>query len=142
MKKYFIFFITLILTGIIVLADDAKFSNALRNCSSYSENGTVNTEGIAANSQKKILGWQGDKCVYQEKVQFSGIESCVTCKFSKTQINELASVMQAYALVQQYSKDEIDTSSLSKVQSNPVVKAWNKYLQDSSICSITTNQQK
>lgn len=142
MKKYFIFLIVLLLTGVIVLADDAKFSHALRSCSSYSESGSVNTEGIVANSQKKILGWQGDKCVYQEKVQFSGIESCVVCKLSKSQINELASVMDAYALVQQYSKDEIDTSSLSKVQNNPVVKAWNKYLQDSSVCSVTTNQQK
>ena len=141
MKKYFIFALTIILTTLIVLADDAKFANALKNCSSYSESGSVQTDGINVTSSKKILGWQGDKCVYQEKLNFSGVDSCVTCKLSKTQIDELVNVMQAYAVVQQYSKSKVDTSNLSAVQDNPVVKAWSKYLQDSSVCTISTNKK-
>ena len=140
MKKYFVFVFALILATLTVLADDARFTNALKNCSSYSESGTVNTEGMNVTSNKKILGWEGDKCVYQEKVQFSGVDSCITCKLSRAQINELVSVMEAYALVQKYSPDNVDTSSVSAVQDNPVVKAWNKYLQDSSVCTMTTNQ--
>lgn len=141
MKKYFIFALTIILTTLIVLADDAKFAYALKNCSSYSESGSVQTDGINVTSSKKILGWQGDKCVYQEKLNFSGVDSCVTCKLSKTQIDELVNVMQSYAVVQQYSKSKVDTSNLSAVQDNPVVKAWSKYLQDSSICTISTNKK-
>ena len=141
MKKYFIFALTIILTTLIVLADDAKFANALKNCSSYSESGSVQTDGINVTSSKKILGWQGDKCVYQEKLNFSGVDSCVTCKLSKTQIDELVNVMQSYAVVQQYSKSKVDTSNLSAVQDNPVVKAWSKYLQDSSVCTISTNKK-
>ena len=141
MKKYFIFALTIILTTLIVLADDAKFAYALKNCSSYSENGSVQTDGINVTSSKKILGWQGDKCVYQEKLNFSGVDSCVTCKLSKTQIDELVNVMQSYAVVQQYSKSKVDTSNLSAVQDNPVVKAWSKYLQDSSVCTISTNKK-
>ena len=141
MKKYFIFALTIILTTLIVLADDAKFAYALKNCSSYSESGSVQTDGINVTSTKKILGWQGDKCVYQEKLNFSGVDSCVTCKLSKTQINELVNVMQSYAVVQQYSKSKVDTSNLSAVQDNPVVKAWSKYLQDSSVCTISTNKK-
>ena len=141
MKKYFIFALTIILTTLIVLADDAKFAYALKNCSSYSESGSVQTDGINVTSSKKILGWQGDKCVYQEKVNFSGVDSCVTCKLSKAQINELVNVMQSYAVVQQYSKSNVDTSNLSAVQDNPVVKAWSKYLQDSSVCTISTNKK-
>lgn len=141
MKKYFIFALTIILTTLIVLADDAKFSYALKNCSSYSESGSVQADGINVTSTKKILGWQGDKCVYQEKVNFSGVDSCVTCKLSKAQINELVNVMQSYAVVQQYSKSKVDTSNLSAVQDNPVVKAWSKYLQDSSVCTISTNKK-
>ena len=140
MKKYFIFTIALVFTTLIVLADDAKFMNALKNCSSYSESGTVNTEGMNVTSNKKILGWEGDKCVYQEKVQFSGVDSCITCKLSRAQIDELVSVMQAYAVVQKYSNEKVDTSSISAVQDNPVVKAWNKYFQDSSVCTMTANQ--
>ncbi len=141
MKKYFIFALTIILTTLIVLADDAKFAYALKNCSSYSESGSVQTDGINVTSSKKILGWQGDKCVYQEKLNFSGVDSCVTCKLSKTQIDELVNVMQSYAVVQQYSKSKVDTSNLSAVQDNPVVKAWSKYLQDSSVCTISTNKK-
>ena len=141
MKKYFIFALTIILTTLIVLADDAKFAYALKNCSSYSESGSVQTDGINVTSSKKILGWQGDKCVYQENLNFSGVDSCVTCKLSKTQIDELVNVMQSYAVVQQYSKSKVDTSNLSAVQDNPVVKAWSKYLQDSSVCTISTNKK-
>ena len=141
MKKYFILALTIILTTLIVLADDAKFAYALKNCSSYSESGSVQTDGINVTSSKKILGWQGDKCVYQEKLNFSGVDSCVTCKLSKTQIDELVNVMQSYAVVQQYSKSKVDTSNLSAVQDNPVVKAWSKYLQDSSVCTISTNKK-
>ena len=141
MKKYFILALTIILTTLIVLADDAKFAYALKNCSSYSESGSVQTDGINVTSSKKILGWQGDKCVYQEKLNFSGVDSCVTCKLSKTQIDDLVNVMQSYAVVQQYSKSKVDTSNLSAVQDNPVVKAWSKYLQDSSVCTISTNKK-
>ena len=141
MKKYFIFALTIILTTLIVLADDAKFAYALKNCSSYSESGSVQTDGINVTSSKKILGWQGDKCVYQEKLNFSGVDSCVICKLSKTQIDELVNVMQSYAVVQQYSKSKVDISNLSSVQDNPVVKAWSKYLQDSSVCTISTNKK-
>ena len=128
MKKYFIFALTIVLTSLIVLADDAKFAYA-------------QTDGMNVSSSKKILGWQGDKCVYQEKVNFAGIDSCITCKLSKAQVNELVNVMQAYAVVQQYSNSKVDTSKVSAVQDNPVVKAWSKYLQDSSVCTISTNQK-
>lgn len=141
MKKYFIFAFVLLVTTLVVLADDMRFANALRNCSSsYLESGTVQTDGMNVTSSKKILGWQGDKCVYQEKVNFAGIDSCITCKLSKSQIAELVNVMQAYAVVQQYSKGKTDTSNFSEAQNNPVVKAWNKYLQDSSVCTISTNK--
>lgn len=143
MKKYVIFTLTILLTTLIVFADDARFANALRNCSSsYSESGTVQTDGMNVTSSKKILGWQGDKCVYQEKINFAGIDSCITCKLSKNQISELVNVMQAYSVVQQYSKEKVDTSNFMAAQDNPVVKAWNKYLQDNSVCTITTNQKQ
>ena len=87
-------------------------------------------------STKQILGWQGDRCVYKEKVNFSGMDVTTTCKLTKSQITELTSVMNAYSLVQKYSNDNVDTSSLSAVQNNPVVKVWNKYMQDSSTCTM------
>ena len=143
MNKYLIFGLTLAIGCSIVLAEEAissKFINALQNCSSsYSESGSFTTDGTTVNSSKRILGWQNGKCVYQEKVKFSDMNSCVTCRFSKSQLSELASVMRSWEVVQSYSAEEVDYSKSANVQNNPVVKVWNKYLQDSSVCTVTLN---
>lgn len=136
MKKYIFVVFIVIATTLAVLAKNSSFTEALRNCSSYSESGSVNTEGMNVNSVKQIVGKENDKCVYKETVNFSGANMTVTCKFTDTQIYELVSVMDAYELVQKYSKENVDTSSISSVQNNPVVKAWNKYLQDTSVCTL------
>ena len=140
MKNIFLITLFILLsTTLISLADDVKFINALKNCSSYSEIGNINTEGMNVNSHKQILGWENDRCVYKEKVNFSGTNSSMVCKFNKSQINELVNVMEAYNTVQMYSSQEIDTSSYEAVKNNPVVKVWGKYLQDSSVCTLTNN---
>ena len=140
MKNIFLITLFILLsTTLISLADDAKFINALKNCSSYSEIGNINTEGMNVNSHKQILGWENDRCVYKEKVNFSGTNSSMVCKFNKSQINEIVNVMEAYNTVQMYSSQEIDTSSYEAVKNNPVVKVWGKYLQDSSVCTLTNN---
>lgn len=135
MKKYFFITVVLLITILSVIAAD-DFATALKKCSSYTESGVVNTEGMSVQTTKQILGWSGDRCVYKEKMNFAGMNITTTCKLSGAQITELTSVMNAYSLVQKYSNEKADTSSFSKVQDNPVVKVWNKYLQDPSTCSI------
>ena len=136
MNKYFFALLAASLTMLIVTADDSAFYNALQNCSAYSSNGETATDGALAKFQSKILGWQNDKCVYKEKVDYAGIEATTTCRFSKKQIDELVDVMRAYSTVQKYSADKVDTSSLKNIKGNPVVNVWNKYLMDSSVCNI------
>lgn len=137
MKKSLIIIFTIFLTALVVIAQDSMFTASLRNCSSFTESGTVNTEGMNVQSTKHIVGWDNDKCVYKETVNFNGLNVTTTCKLTRPQIDELVSVMNAYSLVQEYSNESVNTSKLSEVQSNPVVKAWNKYLMDSSICTMT-----
>lgn len=138
MKKPVILLLALVATTLFVIAEDSRFtSSSLRNCTSFTESGTVNTEGMNVQSTKQIMGWESNKCVYKETVNFNGLNVTTTCKLSKPQIDELTSVMDAYALVQEYSNESVNTSKLSEVQNNPVVKAWNKYLQDSSVCTMT-----
>ena len=136
MKKILIMLIVAAVVIIAANADDDSFFAALNNCSSYSSSGTSTVEGQKMSYSNKILGWSGDKCVYKETVIYPGLSSCVTCKFTKPQLKELLDVMSAYSLVQKYSGEKVDTSSLSAVQNNAVVKVWNKYLQDSSVCTI------
>ncbi len=137
-------FAALILTGIAisVYAKDVKFTDALRNCSSFSDSGSVNMLQTTVQSNKKIVGKDGDKCIYQENVNFMNIESNIVCKFTKPQLEELASVIDAYELVVQYSGESPDLSDINTAQNNPVSKVWNKYMQDSNVCTITTNAQE
>ncbi|MBR1373654.1 hypothetical protein IJ750_06055 [bacterium] len=136
MKKYFVVMM-LIIASAVVIADDSKFAYSLKNCTSFTESGNVQTEGMNVSSTKQIVGWENNKCVYKEIVNFNGMNVTTTCRFTQPQINEIISVMNAYNLVQQYSHDSIDTSSLDAVKNNPVVKVWNKYLQDSSVCTLS-----
>lgn len=136
MKKYILALLVVFLTILIVTADDSAFYNALQNCSAYSSSGETTTDGALAKFQSKILGWQNDKCVYKETVNYSGIDATTTCRFSKKQIDELVDVMRSYSTVQKYSADKVDTSSLNNIKGNPVVNVWNKYLMDSSVCNI------
>ena len=142
MRKYLVYTLTILLTTLAVFANDTRFINSLRNCSSYSEFGTVNTDGMEVKAHKQILGWENNKCVYKENLQFSGVNTDVVCRFTKPQINEISSVMQAYETVMEYSDQKVDTSSPEAVQNNPVVKVWNKYLQDSSVCTMSGLEQK
>ena len=136
MRKYIILAFILTVTTIIAIAEDSKFINALEKCSSYSESAVVNTEGMNVQSKKSISGREGNKCVYKETVNLAGVNSTVTCKLTQPQINELTSVMKAYDLMQKYSNETVDTSSLSNMDNNPVVNVWNKYLQDPSTCEL------
>ncbi len=140
MRKYFLLFVLLFCAVITVSADDEKFYKALQTCSPYSDGGQVSTEGMNVSFKNEIVGKSGDKCVYKEYVDFAGINSCTTCRLSKKQIDELVNVMRAYSTVQKYSGEKVDISKLSNVQNNPVVNVWNKYLQDSSVCTLEYNK--
>ena len=137
MKKVLFIVLGILFTSVIVSAgDDEAFYKALQNCSSYSSSGSTTTDGAVATFKSQIKGWENDKCVYKEYVEYSGINSCTTCKLTQRQIDELVNVMRAYSTVQKYSDEQVDTSKLSNVEGNPVVKVWNKYLMDGSVCNI------
>ena len=136
MKKTMVFIMTILVSALVSFANDEKFFNSLQNCSLYSNSGSSVVDGNKVNYTNKISGWQNDKCVYTETVDYSGLKTCVTCKFSKSHLDELTRVMKAYSTLQDFSGETPDTSSLDSVKDNPIVKVWNKYLQDSSICSM------
>lgn len=140
-KKNLIFITSAIMiTTLFAFAGETPFTKAFRGCTPFTDSGKVTTGGMDVTSSKKIVGWQGDRCVYREDINMMNINSTITCKFTKSQINELASVIEAYELVQQYSDSTPDLSNLEAAQNNPVSKVWSKYLQDSSVCTIVTDQ--
>lgn len=136
MRKCWTFFIVIACTVLVSYSNDLEFVQSLMRCSSYSDSGSIKVEGMDVTSHKQILGWENNKCVYKETVQMQNTNTCIVCKFNKSQLSELSSVINAYNTVQQYSNTKTDTSTLSAVQDNPVVKAWSKYFQDPSVCTI------
>ena len=136
MKKIVLFLSFVVITTLCVFAYDNSFYNALQSCSHYSTDGNVKTEGLNVKVKEEILGKENNKCVYKETLDIEGAKSCITCRFTQAQINELLKVMKAYSTIQEYTGESIDTSKLSAVQNNPVIKVWNKYLNDSTVCTI------
>lgn len=120
-------------------SQDSIFFDTLVKCGSYHDKGIVNTQGVSAEYTRQIRGWENNKCVYQEFVKFSGIDSCTTCKFSQNQLNEFVSVMKAYETLLKYSDEKPNLSSIESASNNPIAKTWNKYLQDPNICTIKIN---
>ena len=136
MKKILLVLLIISSCSFVFADSPSKLTSALKNCSAYSEGGTINTERMNVSSQKKILGMKNGKCAYQEKTTFPQGELTISCEFTKAQAEELARVMDAYETLQQYSTEKVDTSSYSAVENNPVVKTWAKYLQDPSVCKV------
>ncbi len=136
MKK-FLFSILLLTISLTVTANDVNFTNSLRSCIPYTDSGSVNSGNINAQSAKKILGRQNDRCIYKEQISYGGMNFDVTCRFTDAQTRELSDVMDSYNLLQKYSGEEPDLSSFESIQNNPVAKVWNKYLQDTSVCSMS-----
>ena len=136
MKKFVLFLSFVVITTLCVFAHDNSFYSALQSCSHYSSSGDVKTEGLNVKVKEEIIGRDGNKCIYKETLDIEGAKSCITCRFTQVQVNELVKVMRAYSTIQEYTGEEVDTSKLSAVQNNPVVKVWNKYLNDPSVCNI------
>ena len=137
MKKFLITLLVICFClAVYAKTQDDKFINALRNCSSYKDSGSVDAEGMTALSKKEITGWNNDKCVYKEAVSLNGTNINIKCNFSKAQIKEITSVADAYYITQQYSQENIDTSSLDAIKNNPLANVFNKYIQDPNVCSI------
>ena len=142
MKKVYLFLIAILVFILSVNAgEDLRFFNALKSCTPYSSNGVINTAEIKAGYNSKILGWDGDKCVYKREVKFSGIDACVICKFSQTHLDRLVGVMKAYGDIEELVGNNLDLSDTEALKTNPVVKVWTEYLQDSSVCSISVDTE-
>ena len=140
MKKLLVFILLVSISSPAFADHDEKFFNALKTCSPYVSNGALDLKNISADYNSKILGWQEDKCIYIERVNFSGLQGCLTCEFTQNQIDEISEIMQASKIIQNHTDEEIDISDNESLKHHPMTKMWNKYMNDPSICRIDINQ--
>ena len=137
MKKVFLLCSLLSLVCCVSANSGDKFIDALRNCSAYNDSGAININGINAKTEKQLSGWQGDKCVYKESLNYNGDNIITVCKFSRAQVNEIVSTADSYFIKLRKSGNQTDLSSFESIQNNPITNVMSKYLQDPSVCSMS-----
>lgn len=131
MKKYLLTYgLILLCTISACIAGSSAFNTSLINCTPFNDHGTFTSEGNNIQFYKQIIGWEHDKCVYKEKINYSGMEICVTCNLTRNQLRELASTIND---IQYYDK-----LTVQSVQQEPFVQIWNKFLQDPKTCKLGT----
>lgn len=142
MKKAIMILIVLSICSIVCVSavSEDKFVEALRNCSPYNDAGNININGVDTTSVKQMQGWRDGRCVYKETLKYSGVDISTVCRFSRSQIDEIVSVADAYYTTLNYTHETPDLSSTDAIKNNPIAQVLSKYLQDPSVCSITAPQ--
>jgi hypothetical protein len=139
MKNIFTLFAVSILICIVAAANTGdKFIESLRNCSLYNESGSLNIGGIQAHSAKQIIGWQDNKCVYKEIINYSSTNIITVCKFTQPQIRDIILAAESYYSTLNNSENTPNSLSFESVQNNPFAMVMNRYLQDTSICTMNS----
>ncbi len=144
-KKILVFLSVIIACGCIALAQEksvidntAEFMNAFKNCSEFKSVDEIEVDGVTSKVTKNIVGWDGYTCKYREIVEFKELnfKSTVNCSFSGEQVHEIYTVMEKEALDAAKNPKKYENMTLEEAQNSPVLKVWNKYLGDSSVCKI------
>jgi hypothetical protein len=65
------------------------------------------------------------------------MNTCIECRFTRAQLNNLTNVARAYRGADGYSFENIDITNINSLENNPVVNLWLRYLQDPTICSVS-----
>ena len=140
MNNKTLFIIILLLFGLTAYAASAEhsFSDCLRDCSEYFSSQTVSLSSVNLTTKRQILGLNKENlCQYKEIVSSDNSVYTVNCKFTKTQRKSLAKILDEFD--KNPENDKMDFNDFSQVQSSSVYEAWSNYLQDPSVCEITTN---
>ncbi len=144
-KKILYFVVSIIIIGSIAYAQNknvtdntAEFISALKNCSEFKSVDEINVDGVTSKVTKSIIGWDGYTCKYQEIVEFKeiGFKSKVNCDFKLDQLKEIYTTMETEAQNALKNPQKYQNMTLEQAQQSPVIKVWNKYLGDSSVCKI------
>lgn len=144
-KKILYFFVAIITIGGIAYAQSknitdntAEFIAAFKNCSEFNSVDEIEVDGVTSKVTKSIIGWDGYTCKYQETVEFKeiGFKSKVNCDFKLDQLKEIYTTMETEAQNALKNPQKYQNMTLEQAQQSPVIKVWNKYLGDSSVCKI------
>jgi hypothetical protein len=128
-------------------ADDEKVDNAgkcqknikvgpMNNCDLEMTQDDINRDNCIRGQDKKHSKWENNKCVYKKYVSLQGISVCTVCKFNKYHINQIVKTMEMYKTGFDEYGNEVDINNVETMKNTPVVRLWNQYLADPSICNV------
>ncbi len=127
MKKIFVlFFGMLLMSGVIVFAEDKPFYsymfvNKFMHCLPSTENVTyTDAEGNQVSIKRVLRGWKESKCQYFETVTQNDTKKDYACKLSRDQVSELIGVMQS------------DPNG-----EGAAVQTWERYKKNTEVCQVT-----
>lgn len=138
MKK--IFFLILIFGsfGLCTFADsNDKFISNFSSCTPYSESHDTEMFGMNVSSTIEILGRNGGKCGFKSSIMTQVATADIRCNFADNQIDEIISSMQNNSSeIESFAKQGLEANTAVMME-NPAVIIFNKYLNDTGVCTVT-----
>ena len=128
----------MIFSAVSVSAEqDERLLNALKNCQPYTGYGSLEIKGVSADYKTQVVGLdEQNRCVYKKYVTVFDQELCTVCKFTRYHISEIVRTMNTYEVGYNESGEEVNIEDVEAIKNTPVVKLWNRYLNDPSICNV------
>lgn len=126
----------------------SKFTKSIRDCNAYQETIESEFEGQSFTTQRKILGWSGGYCKYEELVKSSSDIYKINCNFSELQLDDLYTSMKdkskepvSYSLETFAEQKDAQTGRIkykvigsTPISGNKAFIAWAKYQNNPYFC--------
>ena len=116
----------------------SKFSQALKNCETYSQKGSITHNNEVFNISITLNKTFLNKCVYKEKIYQDNNYQMLTCTFKQNQLDYISDSMSRFyeTFRVQISKNPIFEAKLT---TNGEI--FQKYLIDQKYCKITHSKK-
>ena len=116
---------------------DERLLNALKNCQPYTGYGSLEIKGVSADYKTQVVGLdEQNRCVYKKYVTVFDQELSTVCKYTRYHISEIVRTMNTYEVGYNEYGEEVDIEDVEAIKNTPVVKLWNRYLNNPSICNV------
>ena len=153
-KKLFIMGVVIAITGGMcayaanITKFSSKFIKKFKDCESYQETITSNYEGNTFTTDRKIIGWSGGFCKYEEVVKSPTEIYKLNCRFSSIQVDDLYDSMKDKSnnledfgletFVEHFDEKTGKTSYISNgittIKGNKAYITWAKYQNNPYFC--------
>lgn len=136
MKKLLVGILFLIVCVSVQAKEDDLFLSSFMSCTPYTEKNSNEMFGMQVKSSLQILGLRNGLCGFKSSISTPSGDANIECNFTEAQRQEMISSMQDNsAEIEAAARQSFDAGS--QLMENPAVIIFNKYLNDTSVCTVT-----